>query len=261
MFPEYVKITKMKNLFYKILLHLFIVIVLAGCATSSHNDMAVVEHNQLATDEVNPDPYENINRKIYKFNQDFDKAVLIPFAKGYRKYLPRPLRLAVYNFFSNTAEGRNFINSLFQGKLHNAVDSFSRLFINTTLGLGGLIDIATISGLERHVEDIGQTLAVWGFDFGPYIVIPIIGPSSGRDIFGLYSYFSYTDPLGYLDDSTARFSILVLDMIDTRSRYLRASSVFGFASVDPYLFERESYFQQRLDFIYDGLPPIDVYDQ
>ena len=251
----------MRNLFYKIALLVFIPILMAGCASTTKNGLENVEQNQASVDEVNPDPFEKVNRKIYKFNQDFDKAILIPFAKGYRKYLPRPIRLAVYNFFSNTAEGRNFVNSLFQGKIHNAVDSFSRLFINTTLGLGGLIDIATLSGLERHVEDIGQTLAVWGFGFGPYVVIPIIGPSSGRDLFGLYSYFTYTDPLGYLDDSTARFSILVLDMIDTRSRYLRASSVFGFASVDPYLFERESYFQQRLDFIYDGLPPIDEYDQ
>ncbi len=232
-----------------------------GCASSSHKDINLADQNLSSTSAVNPDPFESVNRKIFKFNEDFDKAILIPFARGYRKHLPRPLRLAIYNFFSNTAEGRNFINSLFQGKLHHAVDSFSRLFINTTLGLGGLIDIATQSGLERHVEDIGQTLAVWGFGFGPYIVIPIIGPSSGRDLFGLYSYFNYTDPLGYLDDSTARFSILVLDMVDTRSRYLRASSVFGFAAVDPYLFARESYFQQRLDFIYDGLPPTDIYDQ
>lgn len=251
----------MKNLFYKIALLVFIPIVMVGCASTTKNGIGSVEQNKLYEGEVNPDPFENVNRKIYKFNQDFDKAILIPFAKGYRKHIPRPLRLAIYNFFSNTAEGRNFVNSLFQGKLHHAVDSFSRMFVNTTLGLGGLIDIATLSGLERHVEDIGQTLAVWGFDFGPYIVIPIIGPSSGRDIFGLYSYFNYTDPLGYVSDSTARFSILILDMIDTRSRYLRASSVFGFASVDPYLFERESYFQQRLDFIYDGLPPVDEYDQ
>jgi phospholipid-binding lipoprotein MlaA len=251
----------MKKLFYKLGLLLVIPFAMVGCASNSHKDINLADQNLPSSNAVNPDPFENINRKIFKFNEDFDKAILIPFAKGYRKHLPRPLRLAIYNFFSNTAEGRNLINSLFQGKLHHAVDSFSRLFINTTLGLGGLIDIATQSGLERHVEDIGQTLAVWGFGFGPYVVIPIIGSSSGRDLFGLYSYFNYTDPLGYLDDSTARFSILVLDMVDTRSRYLRASSVFGFAAVDPYLFARESYFQQRLDFIYDGLPPIDIYDQ
>ena len=233
---------------------------MVACASINQKDKSLSSQDKLSNNIVNPDPFEKINRKIYKFNEDFDNAILIPFAKGYRKHLPRPIRLAIYNFFSNTAEARNLINSLLQGKLNNAVDTFSRVFINTTLGLGGLIDIATQSGLERHVEDIGQTLAVWGFGFGPYVVIPIIGSSSGRDLFGLYSYFSYTDPLGYLDDSTARFSILVLDMVDTRSRYLRASSVFGFASVDPYLFARESYFQQRIDFIYDGLPPVEIYD-
>lgn len=250
----------MKQVFYRLSILLVISFTMLACASTAQKDKSLSDQSQLSNNIVNPDPFETINRKIYKFNEDFDEAILIPFAKSYRKHLPRPLRLAIYNFFSNTAEGRNLINSLFQGKLHNAVDTFSRLFINTTLGLGGLIDIATQSGLERHVEDIGQTLAVWGFGFGPYIVIPIIGPSSGRDLFGLYSYFNYTDPLGYLDDSTARFSILVLDMVDTRSRYLRASSVFGFASVDPYLFARESYFQQRIDFIYDGLPPVEIYD-
>ncbi len=250
----------MKQVFYRLSILLVISFTMLACASTAQKDKSLSDQSQLSNNIVNPDPFETINRKIYKFNEDFDEAILIPFAKGYRKHLPRPLRLAIYNFFSNTAEARNLINSLFQGKLHNAVDTFSRIFINTTLGLGGLIDIATQSGLERHVEDIGQTLAVWGFGFGPYIVIPIIGPSSGRDLFGLYSYFNYTDPLGYLDDSTARFSILVLDMVDTRSRYLRASSVFGFASVDPYLFARESYFQQRIDFIYDGLPPVEIYD-
>lgn len=125
----------------------------------------------------------------------------------------------------------------------------------------GMVDIATQTGLERHVEDIGQTLAVWGAGFGPYIVIPILGPSSGRDLLGLYSYFSYTDPLGYISDTTARFGMLTLDLVDTRSRYLRASSVFGFASVDPYLFARETYFQQRLDMIRDGAVPVEQYDK
>ena len=171
----------MKQVFYRLSILLVISFTMLACASTTQKDKSLSDQSQLSNNTVNPDPYEKINRKIYKFNEDFDNAILIPFAKGYRKHLPRPLRLAIYNFFSNTAEARNFINSLLQGKLHNAVDTFSRVFINTTLGLGGLIDIATQSGLERHVEDIGQTLAVWGFGFGPYVVIPIIGPSSGRD--------------------------------------------------------------------------------
>lgn len=235
-------------------------ITLNACATTSNKETEMPMQPAASAEKSETDPFENINRKIFAFNEKFDEKILIPFARGYRKVLPRPVRIAIYNFFSNTAEARNLINSLLQGKLNNSVDSFSRLFINSTLGLFGLIDIATLSGLERHVEDIGQTLAVWGFDFGPYVVIPVIGSSSGRDLFGLYSYFSYTDPLGYLDDTAARFSLLALDMVDTRSRYLRASSIFSFASLDPYQFARESYFQQRLDFIYDGVPPIENYE-
>ncbi len=249
----------MKKVFSKLSITLFIVL-LSACVSSPANDTDGHSFKDASPDSLNTDPFEKVNRKIFTFNEKFDDVILIPFARAYRKVLPRPVRIGVYNFFSNTAEARNLLNSLLQGKVHNAVDSFSRLFINTTFGLLGVIDIATLSGLERHVEDIGQTLAVWGFDFGPYIIIPVIGSSSGRDLFGLYSYFSYTDPLGYLSDSTARFSLLVLDMVDTRSRYLRASSVFGFASLDPYQFARESYFQQRLDMIYDGYPPMDTYE-
>jgi len=249
----------MKIFFCRYTLLVVMIITLSACASNSTKDISSSGQNTDYNSSVNPDPYEKINRKIFKFNEDFDDKILIPFAKGYRKYLPRPVRIAIYNFFSNTAEARNMTNSLLQGKLHRAVDSFTRLFVNSTLGIGGLIDIATMSGLERHIEDIGQTLAVWGAGFGPYIVIPILGPSSGRDSLGLISYFTYEDPLGYIKDSTARFSLLVVDLVDTRSRYLRASTVFDFAAVDPYLFARESYFQQRLDFIYDGLPPIEDY--
>lgn len=241
-------------------------IALQACTTTSSNridsdlnNSDTTEGTQTPVAVINPDPFEKVNRRIFEFNQDFDDKILVPFARGYRKVLPKPVRIAVYNFFITVAEPRNIINSLLQGKVHNAVDAFSRLFVNVTLGMGGLVDIASKTGLERRIEDIGQTLAVWGYGFGPYIQIPILGPSSGRDIFGLYSYFSYEDPLGYLDDNTARFSLLILDMVDTRSRYLRASTVFDLAAVDPYLFERESYFQTRIDMIYDGLPPIDSY--
>lgn len=239
---------------------LMAIFALTACATTPTKQGTIPAPISDAESSVNADPYEQVNRKIFAFNEKFDDVILIPFSKGYQKTLPQPVRIAIYNFFSNTAEARNMLHSLLQGKVHNGVDSLTRLFINSTFGLLGLIDIATLSGLERHVEDVGQTLAVWGFDFGPYIVIPVLGSSSGRDLLGIVSYIYYTDPLGYLDDRTARFSLLVLDLVDTRSRYLRASSVFSFASLDPYQFARESYFQQRLDFIYDGLPPVENYE-
>jgi phospholipid-binding lipoprotein MlaA len=237
------------------------ILFLNGCATTGSN-MEKPAEAAMNAEPVNIDPFEKMNRAVYAFNQDFDNKILIPLARNYREHVPNPVRQAIYNFFINIAEFRNTVNSLLQGKLHNAADSMSRMLVNSTVGLGGFIDIATMVGLERRIEDIGQTLAVWGYGPGPYIVIPILGPSSGRDIFGLYSYFNYTDPLGrYLDDSTVRFSLLALDMVDTRSRYLRATNVFGFASLDPYIFERESYFQTRRDMIYDGRPPIDDYNQ
>ncbi|HDH15545.1 MAG TPA: VacJ family lipoprotein [Gammaproteobacteria bacterium] len=253
-----IKKIKMKKLVGRLIL-VMAFIALNACATTSNKETEMPVQPAASAETLKTDPFENTNRKIFAFNEKFDENILTPLSRGYR-VLPRPIRIAIFNFFSNTAEGRNLINSLLQGKLKNSVDSFSRLFINSTLGLFGLIDIATLTGLKRHVEDVGQTLAVWGFGFGPYVVIPIIGSSSGRDIFGLYSYFFYTDPLGYMTDTATRFSLLVLDMVDTRSRYLRASSVFSFASLDPYQFARESYFQQRLDFIYDGRPPIENYE-
>ena len=236
------------------------IVILSGCATTG-NAGGQPADEPAAADAINIDPYEKMNRAVFAFNQDFDKKILVPLANNYREHVPNPVRLAIYNFFINAAEFRNIINSLLQGKLHNTADAISRLLVNSTVGLGGFIDIATMTGLERRVEDIGQTLAVWGYGPGPYIVLPILGPSSGRDLFGVYSYFNYEDPLGYIDNTTARFSLLALDMVDTRSRYLRATSVFGFASLDPYLFERESYFQTRRDMIYDGHPPIEEYSQ
>ena len=244
----------------KRLLLIVVILFLGGCATTTGAGLSTSES---ATDAGTPniDPFERVNRQVYAFNQDFDNKILIPIAKNYREHVPNPVRTAIYNFFNNVTEPRNFINSLLQGKLHNAADSLSRLLVNTTVGLGGFIDIATMSGLERRIEDIGQTLAVWGFGPGPYIVLPILGPSSGRDVFGVYTYFNYTDPRGYISDRAARFSMFAVDLVDTRSRFLRATSVFGFASLDPYLFERESYFQTRNDLIYDGRPPIDEYGQ
>src|SRR5210317_1895435 len=115
----------MKVIILKYIQIIVISITLSACATNPTGGFSSTEQNPDSISPVNPDPYEHINRKIFKFNEEFDDKILIPFAKGYRKYLPRPVRIAIYNFFSNTAEGRNLVNSLLQGKLHNAVDTFS----------------------------------------------------------------------------------------------------------------------------------------
>jgi phospholipid-binding lipoprotein MlaA len=133
--------------------------------------------------------------------------------------------------------------------------------VNSSVGLFGFVDVASQSGLPKHKEDLGQTLAVWGFGHGPYLIIPVLGPSSTRDVWGLASYFLYTDPTGYLDDTSARIALLLVDLVDTRSRLITATNVFDQAAlVDPYIFQRESYFQLRRNLVYDGNPPRTEYD-
>jgi len=230
---------------------LCLLLLFAGLAPADEND----------DDETTYDPWEKFNRAIFVFNTDLDNKILIPLARSYQRHVPRTARTAIYNFFSNIAEGRNIIQSLLQGKINNAVDCTARLLVNSTVGLFGFVDIASQSGLPKHNEDLGQTLAVWGFGHGPYLVLPVLGPSSGRDVFGLASYFFYTDPTGYVTDSTSRAMLLVMDLVDTRSRLIGASDVFQQAAlVDPYAFQRESYFQLRNNLVYDGQPPRPQYD-
>jgi phospholipid-binding lipoprotein MlaA len=231
-----------------------LLIPISGCSTTANRETDMLGPD-IDNDQLTYDPFEKYNRYMYRFNTDLDNKILLPLARSYRKNVHRNIRTGIWNFFANAAEGRNMINSLLQGKVQQAVDSFSRMFINTMFGFG-FFDVATQSGLERRIEDIGQTLAVWGFGPGPYVILPVLGPSNGRDLFGLYSYFYYTDPLGYIDDSTARFSMLIIDLVDTRSRYLQAASVFDFAALDPYIFAREGYYQAREDMIHDGKPPV-----
>lgn len=209
----------------------------------------------------NDDPWEGFNRAIYAFNTDLDNKILVPVAKGYQRHVPMPVRTAVYNFFANVAEGRNILHNLLQGKINNAIDCTARLLVNSTVGLFGFVDIASQSGLPKHREDLGQTLAVWGFGHGPYLVLPILGPSSTRDMWGLASYFLYTDPTGYMTDTGSRISLLLVDLVDTRARLIGASDVFNQAAlVDPYIFQRESYYQLRNNLVYDGRPPRPQYD-
>lgn len=231
---------------------IMLIVPISGCTTAASRDADLLGP-EIETEQLTYDPFEKYNRYMFRFNTDLDNKIILPIARSYRKHVHRNIRTGIWNFFANAAEGRNMINSLLQGKIQQAVDSFSRLFINTVYGFG-LFDVATQSGLERRIEDIGQTLAVWGFGPGPYIILPVIGPSSGRDIFGLYSYFYYTSPLGYIDNDTARFSMFIVDWVDTRSRYMQAASVFDFAALDPYIFAREGYFQARDDMINDGKP-------
>jgi phospholipid-binding lipoprotein MlaA len=235
-------------------------LMLSGCSTASVKSSAG-NVNGDQNQQSNTDPFEPFNRGVYAFNVDLDNKILIPTANSYRKHVPEPARVAIFNFFSNVAEGRNIIHNILQGKFHNAIDCTARLLVNSTVGLFGLVDIASLSGLPKHKEDLGQTLAVWGFDNGPYLVLPVLGPSTARDAWGIASYFFYTDPTGYLSDTGARIALLLVDLVDTRSRLLHATTVFEQAAVvDPYVFQRESYFQLRNNMNYDGRPPRPQYE-
>lgn len=209
---------------------------LAGCAGSQ-------------TREDNPqDPWEGFNRGVYSFNNTLDTYALRPVAQGYDYVTPAPVKEGVGNFFSNLGEVSNTFNSLLQWKPTNAGTSFGRLLINTTLGLGGVLDPATRMGIEATEEDFGQTLAVWGVDAGPYLVLPFLGPSTLRDTAGLPVDW-YTAPSTYIDDDATRWGLRFINLVDTRAALLDQE---GLISGDRYSFIRDTYLQRRQFLIDDG---------
>lgn len=239
-------------------LYSLVLLTVSATSAASQNQVNFVEQD---SEQDNIDPFEPFNRGVFAFNTDLDNKILIPIAKSYQEHVPTPARVAIFNFFSNVAEGRNILQNLLQGKFNNALECTARLLVNSTVGLFGFVDIASQSGLPKHKEDLGQTLAVWGVYNGPYLVIPVLGPSSARDMWGIASYFFYTDPTGHLTDTGSRVALLLVDLVDTRSRLLRASSVFDQAAIiDPYIFQRESYLQLRNNLNYDGNPPRKQYE-
>jgi phospholipid-binding lipoprotein MlaA len=202
----------------------------------------------ILSDEVN-DPFENINRNIYVFNEKVDEIILRPSAIFYRNTTPKFLKKGISNFFDNINEIDNSFNQLLQGKPLKSFNDLSRFVINTSLGLGGLIDVASEFGLEEHDEDFGQTLAVWGFGEGPYLMLPFLGPSNGRDIFSrpVTSFFEGTF---HMDNANVTISLTALDAIETREKLLQIESLI---SGDEYTFIKDSYSQSRTYEINDGL--------
>jgi phospholipid-binding lipoprotein MlaA len=202
-----------------------------------------------------------MNRATFEFNDGFDKVLMRPVAEGYRFILPSPARNAVTNFFSNLNDPWVALNQLMQGKVERAIDDLGRFVWNSTFGLLGLIDVASDMGLAKHKEDFGQTLAVWGVDFGPYFVLPILGPSSVRDASGTvvdaFAYLPWQIPKWADFDHrvTWQWSLTGLDLVQTRASLLDASDLLEEAALDRYAFLRNAYFQRRRNLIYDGNPP------
>ncbi len=219
--------------FRSVLRSVFTVWVLAsllGCASAPGRDAR--------------DPFEPFNRGVYQFNDAVDAAVLKPVATVYRDVTPDPLRTAVGNFFGNLSDVWSTLNTAFQLRLEDTAVNMMRLSINTVFGLGGLIDIASEMNLYRNPADFGQTLGYWGVPAGPYLVLPILGPSTVRDTLGR-SVEARGDLVLGVDHVPTRNSLYALRAVETRANLLRASSVLDEAALDKYSFTREVFLSRR----------------
>lgn len=225
--------TSTKCLFLTVLFAL----LLSGCASTGNG---------------NKDPLEGLNRGVYKFNDVADKAVIKPIAGAYKAVLPSPIRSGVNNFFGNLNTFVSVINDVLQFKFDKAFEGAGRFVINSTFGIAGLIDVASMDGIEKRNEDFGQTLGHWGVGSGPYIVLPLLGPSSARDTTGLVVDTVAFDPISYVDDPATRNSARALKLLDKRAQLLPGSDLLDEAALDPYAFMRDAYFQRRESQIHDG---------
>ncbi len=210
-----------------------------------------------ATTENNHDPIEPINRITDEVNDNLDRATLRPAAEGYNAAVPKPMRNAVTNFFDNLTYLNTVLNAMLQGKIIQSTQDLIRFLINTTLGVGGLVDVATTMGLERHKEDFGQTLATWGVGQGAYIVYPGMGPNSVRNTSDFITATA-TDPLFWAAFTLAPYvtiPVAALKYVDKRAQLLDASNMRDELALDPYVFTREAWRQNREYKIHDGNPP------
>jgi phospholipid-binding lipoprotein MlaA len=223
-------------------------LALAGCSTT--------------TAPKNPDPrdpLERLNRGTFAFNQSLDKAVIRPVVRGYRKVTPKIVRTGISNFFDNAEYPVVIVNNLLQGKVGSAASDTGRFLLNSTLGIGGLLDPASDAGLERNNEDFGQTLGRWGMPSGPYVMMPFLGPYTLRDgLSGLADDF--VEPRHYLEDDSTRWLLWAGGQLDRRSGLSEAEAILD-RSGDPYAFVRSAYLQRRQYLVTDGAesdePPVD----
>lgn len=221
---------------------LLLCLVASGCATP---------YNRI-------DPLEPLNRGIYSFNKGLDNVIVKPVAQGYKAVIPDPFRMLVRNFFSNLDDVVVVFNDLLQFKLLQALQDTTRIVVNSTIGFFGIADIASGIGLEKHNEDFGQTLGYWGIGNGPYLVLPILGPSSVRDTVGI-AVDVHVDPIfDKLDDRRhfrQRNQLLAAKFVSKRTDLLDVEKVLEEAAIDEYVFVRDAYLQRRRSLIYDGNPP------
>ena len=213
-------------------------VVLPGCATNASHPK---------------DPFEGFNRAMFAVHEGVD-TVLKPVAKGYDEVTPGPVKMGIGNFFGNLADVWIAVNNLLQGKLTDGASDVGRFFVNSTVGILGLVDVASEIGLDKHDEDFGQTLGYWGVGDGPYLFWPVIGPRNVRDTVGFVVDAS-ADPVGYLEDVSVRNTLMGVRIIDYRASLLPADKVVEEAAFDKYNYLRNAYFQNRRSVIHDGNPP------
>jgi phospholipid-binding lipoprotein MlaA len=215
---------------------------LLGCATPADHDPR--------------DPWEGWNRNVQKLNDTLDNYVMRPVARGYQKVAPKPVDQGVTNFFSNVEDVGVIGNDLLQFKLKQTGQDIGRFLVNTTVGLGGFVDVASKMDLPKHNEDLDQTLGAWGLPSGPYLVLPVIGPSTPRGVVGVAGD-SMSNPINWVSPVIWPWSAGALRTVDMRADLLSATKIMDEASVDRYEFIRNAYFQQRNYLIHDGNPPLD----
>ena len=219
-----------------------------GCASPKNAGYSSLSAPPLS------DPLEPVNRMVFGFNDGLDRFLIRPIAVVYAYTVPSAVRLSVSNFFSNLQLPATIANDLLQGRFTQGRFDFERLVINSTLGIAGLFDVAGTVGRPRHEEDYGQTLARWRVPAGPYLVLPLLGPSNVRDAVALVPAFIYADPVSYNASDRDLTLGYALRTFNARAELLMADHILKL-QLDPYLFIRESYWQRRLDAIYDDLSP------
>ena len=226
---------------------LLVIGVTSGCASQSAN---------LTNPQA--DPWEHFNRKIYKFNDRVDRAILKPIAKTYDVIMPDAPQRGVRNFFHNLAYPVNFINLILQGKFEDAITATGRFVMNSTVGVLGFFDVATHEGVPDPREDFGQTMAKWGWKKSRYLVVPFFGPFTVRDAGGRFAD-SFANPVTYVARHQGEYRPLILDIISLRASLLPLDKDLKNA-MDPYALMRDAYLQKRQYDIYDGQPPAPDYD-
>ena len=217
--------------------------LLAGCAATPTRDAPSPD-----------DPFEPMNRFSYSVHEVVDGHFVKPMVQAYVDYTPQFIQLGVRNFFGNVDDFFSFINAMLQGKPDKAGHDLGRVITNTGFGIFGIIDIASGADVPKGDEDFGQTFGVWGIPQGPYLFIPIFGPTTFRDGSG-WIIRGFTTPVGYIPDVPLRNTLWGIGAVDLRAQALQAESIVGQAALDPYTFIRRAYLQRRRYLVYDGQPP------